>query len=432
MYVGKATTFRFLEKIAIFDTNILFMMHKKITLICLLIGLNLAAFAQRYLEKSFDSVVVYQDIPYGFNYNFRGDSTQLYMDIYVPHNDTATNRPLLALAHGGSFVQGNKRSGDMLIICKRLAEMGYVVISFQYRLGIDITSGKTLEQEFQQAVWRGAQDGRAAIRFMHKTIDSGDSFKINPNQIYTGGVSAGGVLGLQLAFLDKPNEIATLSIDTNVIGGIEGNSGNPGYPWKVKGVINLCGAMGNVSWMSDNKDVSICNMHGNGDLTVPYKTDYFKFFGANVALLQGSFSVDSAAAEFGLDSRLYTFYGAPHVPFVGLTEANQLYMDTTINYVARYLYKNVTGNIPNALAEPKLAGKSVSLYPNPAKEWIKIESEEEAISSVDVYSLNGQKLQQWIGSDRNITLNVNQLPNGLYLLKIETGKQSIFKKLRID
>ncbi|MCG9881718.1 MAG: carboxylesterase family protein, partial [Bacteroidia bacterium] len=121
------------------------MIRKKISLICLLIGLNLAAFAQRYLEKSFDSVVVYQDIPYGFNYNFRGDSTQLYMDIYVPYNDTANNRPLLALAHGGSFVQGNKRSGDMLIICKRLAQMGYVVISFQYRLGIDIGSGKTLE-----------------------------------------------------------------------------------------------------------------------------------------------------------------------------------------------------------------------------------------------------------------------------------------------
>ncbi|MCG9881666.1 MAG: T9SS type A sorting domain-containing protein, partial [Bacteroidia bacterium] len=240
------------------------------------------------------------------------------------------------------------------------------------------------------------------------------------------------VLGLQLAFLDKPNELSTLSIDTNLIGGIEGNSGNPGYSWKVQGVINLCGAMGNVSWMSDNKDVSICNMHGNGDLTVPYKTDYFKFFGTNVALLQGSFSVDSAAAEFGLDSRLYTFYGAPHVPFVGLTEANQLYMDTTINYVARYLYKNVTGNIPNALAEPKHAGNEIRVYPNPAAERVQIESGEHDIIGIELYSLNGQKLQQWIGSDRNITLNLNQLPIGLYVLKIETGKQSIFKKLRID
>lgn len=408
------------------------MVGKKISLICLLIGLNLAAFAQRYLEKSFDSVVVYQDIPYGFNYNFRGDSTQLYMDIYVPHNDTATNRPLLALAHGGSFVQGNKRSGDMIIICKRLAEMGYVVISFQYRLGVDIASGKTLEHEFQQAVWRGAQDGRAAIRYMHKTIDNGNEYRLDSKQIYTGGVSAGGVLGLQLAFLDKPAELSTLSIDTNVIGGIEGNSGNAGYPWKVKGVINLCGAMGNVSWMSDNQDISICNMHGTADATVPYKTDYFKFFGANVALLNGGFSIDSAAKVYDIDSRLYTYEGAPHVPFVGLTEANQLYMDTTINYVARYLYKNVTGNIPNTLAEPKQADISVSIYPNPAKEWIKIESDDQTILSVELYSLSGQKLHQWVGSDRNMTLHINQMPNGLYVLKVNSNKQHIFKKIRID
>jgi poly(3-hydroxybutyrate) depolymerase len=408
------------------------MIRKKISLICFLIVLNLAAFAQRYLEKSFDSVVVFQDIPYGFNYNFRGDSTQLYMDIYVPHNDTATKRPLLALAHGGSFVQGNKRSSDMIIICKRLAEMGYVVVSFQYRLGIDIASGKTLEQEFQQAVWRGAQDGRAAIRFMHKTIDNGDSYKINPAQIYTGGVSAGGVLGLQLAFLDKPNELSTLSLDTNVIGGIEGNSGNPGYPWKVRGVINLCGAMGNVTWMSDNKDVSICSMHGTADATVPYKTDYFKFFGTNVALLNGSFSVDSAAKNYALDTRLYTYNGAPHVPFVGLTEVNKLYMDTTIDYVSRYLYRNVTGNIPSALAEPKLADNALQVYPNPATNWVTVNHPVESIKRMALFSLNGQLLQQWFGSDRSITVPLNQFTSGLYLLQVETTKQTFVKKLKID
>ncbi len=389
-------------------------------------------FAQRYFTNITDSVVVYQDIKYGFNTDYRGDSVSLFMDVYTPFGDTLSNRPLLVLAHGGSFLQGNKGSSDMQMICTSFAKKGYVVASIQYRLGVDIFSGKTLEQEFQQAVWRGAQDGRAAIRYMHKTYANGNEFKFNPAQIYSGGVSAGGVLGLQLAFLDKPSELSTLSLDTNVIGGIEGNSGNPGYPWKVKGVINLCGAMGNVTWMSDNKDISICNMHGTADATVPYKTNYFKFFGTNVALLNGGYSVDSAAKVYGIDSRLFTYEGAAHVPFVGSTESNQLYMDTTIDYVARYLYKNVTGNIPSNLAEPNNIQNALLVYPNPATNWLQISHETETINKVELLSMNGQLLQQWVGSDKQLHVAFNQQAAGLYLLKIETNTHTLLKKLKLD
>lgn len=390
------------------------------------------AFAQRYLDNIADSVVLIQNIKYGFNRDYRGDSVELYMDIYLPHNDTVSNRPLLVLAHGGSFLQGNKSSSDMQTICTRLAKKGYVVASIQYRLGVDILSGKSLEIEFQQAVWRGAQDGRAAIRFLNKTAANGNEFKFNPEQIYTGGVSAGGVIGLQLAFLDKATELSTVNIDTSVLGGVEGNSGNPGYSWKVKGVINLCGAMGNVSWMSDNKDISICNMHGTADATVPYKTDYFKFFGTNVALLSGGFSVDSTARIYGLNSRLYTFDGAPHVPFVGVSGANKLYMDTTIEYVSRYLYKSVTGNTPSALAEPKNRDNSLLIFPNPATNWIQLSHESENLNKVEIYSMNGQLLQQWFGSDKQAYIQLNQSNAGLYLLKIETNQQTFIKKLRVD
>jgi poly(3-hydroxybutyrate) depolymerase len=393
-------------------------MIKKIILLSLLLAIIDNAHGQRYLSKTFDSVTVEADIQYGFNFNYKGDSTKLYLDIYAPYGDTAIQRPVIVLAHGGSFVQGNRKAADIVNVCKKLAEMGYVTVSIQYRLGVNITSGNTLEKEFQQAVFRGAQDGRAAIRFLNKSVQKGNTYKINSNEIYAGGISAGGVLGLQLAFLESPSEIASLVIDTTVVGGVEGNSGNAGYSWKVKGVINLCGAMGNVSWMNNNKEISICNMHGTNDATVPYKTNYFKFFNNNVAILQGGFSVDSSAQKQGVDTRLFTFNGADHVPFAGTTTTAILYMDTTIKYVASYLYKNVTGLIPIGIQENKIKANSFVIYPNPAIEELNLKFETKGKRQVIIYTLSGEQVYKNNIEELAFKLNISSFARGIYFIEI--------------
>ena len=57
------------------------------------------------------------------------------MDIYQPTGDNVTHRPLVILAHGGSFVNGT-RSSDYPItaLCADLAHKGYVTVSIDYRL----------------------------------------------------------------------------------------------------------------------------------------------------------------------------------------------------------------------------------------------------------------------------------------------------------
>jgi hypothetical protein len=107
-------------------------------------------------------------------------------------------------------------------------------------------------------------------------------------------------------------------------------------------------------------------------------------------------------------------------------------MDTTIDYVSRYLYRNVTGNIPSALAEPKLADNALQVYPNPATNWVTVNHPVESIKRMALFSLNGQLLQQWFGSDLSITVHLNQFTSGLYLLQVETTKQTFVKKLKID
>jgi predicted esterase len=407
-------------------------MIKKIYLLCFAWALVLQVSAQRYLKPTFDSVVVTPDVKYGFNYNFKGDSTELFLDIYEPYGDTALARPLVVLAHGGSFLQGSRKAQDISALCTRLTKMGYVCVSIQYRLGVDVTSGKTLEQEFQQAVWRGAQDGRAAVRFMNKSIANGNAYRLDANQIYGGGISAGGVLGLHLAFLDAPSEVGTLVIDTNVVGGIEGNSGNAGYSWKIKGVINLCGALANVNWINNNKNISICNMHGTLDATVPYKTAYFKIFGASVAILQGSFSVDSAAQKQAIDTRLHTFVGADHVPFTGVTATQQMYMDTTVDYVARYLYRHVTGLIPTAVLEQKKLRSSLLSYPNPAQTLLHVNGFEVGENTWSLYDLQGKLVLSKTSNELTETLDLSGFSRGTYVLITSSGANRQQQKIVLN
>jgi acetyl esterase/lipase len=61
---------------------------------------------------------------------------------------------------------------------------------------------------------RAVQDGRAAVRYFKKNVAvGGNTYKIDLNNIYFAGVSAGGFVALQLAYLDEISEFPTY-IDT--------------------------------------------------------------------------------------------------------------------------------------------------------------------------------------------------------------------------
>ena len=65
--------------------------------------------AQIYYEDVYDSVVVTSDILYGNNIDYNNNSTDLYLNTYEGYQDTAQQRPLMIMAHGGSFISGDKK-----------------------------------------------------------------------------------------------------------------------------------------------------------------------------------------------------------------------------------------------------------------------------------------------------------------------------------
>ena len=118
--------------------------------------------------------------------------------------------------------------------------MGYVVASITYRLGIPINF--ELEESLTEAVWRATHDAKAAVRYFRADAAGNNTYRIDPEEIYMGGSSAGGFIALHHAYLDEESEIPALinQTEAGMGGGLEGESGNAGFSSAVKGIVEYC------------------------------------------------------------------------------------------------------------------------------------------------------------------------------------------------
>ena len=161
-------------------------------MIILLIFSILSADGVRYLDEIFESVqktedVVYgnaPDLPFWFWVESNTIDIDLDMDVYEPEGDTLTNRPVIIFVHTGSFFSGHNELDYVVDLSISAAKRGYVAISINYRLGLNILSTYSGER----AVYRAVQDGGAAIRYLREYPEE---FGINPEQIFMRGPSAG-------------------------------------------------------------------------------------------------------------------------------------------------------------------------------------------------------------------------------------------------
>ena len=80
----------------------------------------------RYLEEVFTDVSV-TTATYSSLYN-------LGVDVYQAVGDEAQERPLIFLAHGGSFIAGSRSDAFIVSTANKLAKRGYVVAAISYRL----------------------------------------------------------------------------------------------------------------------------------------------------------------------------------------------------------------------------------------------------------------------------------------------------------
>ncbi|RYM33353.1 T9SS type A sorting domain-containing protein [Brumimicrobium glaciale] len=401
----------------------------------------------RYDAEMFSNLDITSDIQYGSNVNFDGSNQDLLLDIYRPTGDTETDRPLIIFIHGGTFVAGSKTGLDVTPLAEMYAKKGYVTSSINYRLGMKdlFTISGPGESGASEAVMRATQDARAAVRFFKKSvaIDS-NPYGIDTTNIYLVGSSAGGFVALHLSYLDQTSEIpASINqSDPSLTGGLEGNSGNPGYTSDVKAIVSISGAIGSASWMSNNT-TPVLSLHGDNDNTVPFGTDMISVAIFDLLVVDGSESVHIKAEELGIKNCFKAHYGADHVPHV----ASAAYLDTTEQYITQFLLSEVCGEavycICNTPADPITCHlyegttgieiedleERLLMYPNPAQNEVAISIEDFNIESIIIVDVNGRTVQNQMVNGSNANINVSKLNQGVYFVKVETEKGMLNRKL---
>jgi hypothetical protein len=405
----------------------------KFILPCILFALSFQLTAQcdgnRYLNFIFSDTYSTIDVQYGTNINYQGANESLLMDVYEPEGDALDNRPLVIMCHGGYFLSGDKAAPDMLPLCTDLARMGYVVASINYRVGIPF--GADLEVPYGQALLRAIQDVRAAIRWFRRNADTeGNTYRINPEQIFVGGASAGGFMALHLAYMDE-NEIPSwldMSIP-GLEGGLEGQSGSPGYSSEVSGILPVSGAMGDSDWIDAGDTTPACMFHGDADLTVTIDSATFVLFGLiNVTTIEGSNYIADRMDEVGVEHCYHVTPGGGHVPYLG--DATEY--DYTLSLMSGFLHGLVCNEQFDCTYHEIETGTTevvnqdqLNVYPNPADHQLFIPNAGSQSLSV-LYTLDGRKVADITGA----SFNSSTLGEGVYVLD-RIGTEGVLVRERV-
>jgi hypothetical protein len=264
--------------------------------------LCLAAFGQvRYLDAQFE-VNKETDVTYGTNIGVitgMPAPEELEMDIYTPKDDTVTTRPVILIAHTGSFLPpiingqatGSRNDGTVVYMAEQLAARGFVVAAYSYRLGWNpvSTDQDVRTSTLLQAAYRGIQDTRNCVRYFRNSVAlENNPYGIDPDKIGVAGIGTGGYLALGAGTLYQFEEVtidkfisqATLTpyIDSTLWGNIYGDTqalacipNYTGYSSEIAFSFNIGGAMGDSSWVDgDEQEAAISGVHATSDIFAPY------------------------------------------------------------------------------------------------------------------------------------------------------------------
>ena len=365
------------------------------------------SFAQcgdRFQEAVFTNVTTTSNVVFSPTYN-------LTMNVYEPTGDTATMRPLIIMAHGGSFIGGSKDEATTVDFCRRFAKHGL------------LDSIKIMKE-----VVRAVQDMKTTIRYFHNDAATGKTYRIDTTQIFVGGESAGAILAVHLAYLNDLTELETYIVNAiNAEGGIDGIGGYPQYGSQVRGVVNFCGAINKVNWI-DAGETPIVSVHGDADGTVPYNHNevFTGQYPVNLVTVDGSGIMRQRANEVGVYNDLWTLTGQDHMAHAAAANVAQ-----SETFVMDFLYPlidctNLYQSSPaTAINSPTALHLGIS--PNPTTGIINLTFDEPNTNyQVTITDQTGKVVAQ---GNNQTQYNLSQLPRGMYLAQVQNGKQNVVQKI---
>lgn len=295
----------------------------------------------------------------------------LFLDVYGPEGDDSTDRPLIILASGGSFVFEDR---DIVAdTAQAFAERGFVAVTMDYRvlsIGADgmpfptatpaelatlqatseaalaaaieagtLTGPEIFETTIAFAVGNAVQDMFAAVRFMRASAQGDNPYGINEDLIFVGGESAGAVIAMAVTTFNGTDTPIMGNDSSNVLNqnaffaanGIAGMVGdNNDVSAAVAGAFSVAGAVNNLGTLTDNDmDVVVYAAHNELDMVVPCDSTAEGATGLGL-ITSGSCDFIPALNDLGAATGFFFVEGdTGHVDFEDEGERDQIYTEAT-------------------------------------------------------------------------------------------------------
>ena len=372
----------------------------------------------RYADPVFDEVSISTAIPFSSAVKEGETSpTTLFLDFYEPQGDTLSARPLVITVFGGAFVAGSRDYADMVEYCTRLAKHGYAAASIDYRLlsfwNINATS-------LIRTAYMAAQDVSSAVRFFkyHQ-----EQFKIDTEQVFLLGNSAGSIAILSEIFLDEDERPVETYVSPDL--GPMHSSGYPEYADvspAVAGAVPHWGGVNGLDVIDKEEFVPLCMIHGTDDTTVPYDSGYcyngmlpdvMPFMYGSHAMAQRLDDLDISDYDF------YPFEGEGHAFYLsGVGQLIEEKFNACFDITRDFLFNHL--KFPTSVAE--LNELCIQVYPNPATDLLTIHFGDVAQCkplNVTVMDVVGRVAFAETVSSTEVRLDVSQWPSGVYVIRTE-------------
>lgn len=205
------------------------------------------------------------------------------------------------------FFSGHNELDDVVALSISAAKRGYVAVSINYRLGLNILSAYSGER----AVYRGVQDASAAVRYL-KEFSS--QYNIDENNIFVWGSSAGSFIGLHLAYSEddeRPESTYGGGGDPD-LGCIDCEGNLYDHESRPKALVSCWGAIGDLDWIDPENDVPSILFHGTSDLIVPYNSGFPFSLNILLPIVYGSNLIQGRLSDLGIENEFHGEEGQPH------------------------------------------------------------------------------------------------------------------------
>lgn len=316
-------------------------------MLCFLNGFaQLSCNSGRYYSEVFSSVTQTSNIRFGASDPYGIVNNQdLYLDIFEPSGDTLEKRPLILHQFGGGFLIGWRTEPVIPEMAEMYAKRGFVFATIDYRLGFNVLDGQSAER----AVYRAAQDLRAALRFL---VDNADVYGIDTSAIFLTGTSAGCLSAFVSTYMNEADRVDIPStygilLEPQDLGcaNCSGNNNFNNQEVKIHGIINNWGAVLDTAYidiLNDPADnVPVISFHGTNDLIVPY-VEGNAFSLPIFPSVQGSYLIHQRLDHLGVKNKLFPLDGLGHEP--QLLQLQTWVTDTIISQGSRFLYEILYGD----------------------------------------------------------------------------------------